>query len=188
MQTILIVLSSVLALIAPIVYARGILKGEVRPHRTTRFVLLVISALATATLFAAGDRVALWLALIALIQAIFIFALSIRRGMGGWAPTDLLCLGVALVGIVLWQVTNDPLLGLFFAIGADFMGMIPAIIKTYRAPDTEIISFFLLDVFASSFTLAALSVWSVGATAYPLYILGINAFMVTLIWLRRRAL
>jgi hypothetical protein len=186
-QTTLIVISSILALISPVVYSRGILKGEVRPHRTTRFVLLVISALAAATLFAAGDRVALWLAVIALIQAVFIFALSIRRGMGGWSPSDLLCLAVALIGIVLWQITSNPLLGLFFAIGADFMGMIPAIIKTYRDPNTEIISFFLIDVFASMFTLAALSAWTAGAVAYPLYILFINACMSSLIWLRRRA-
>lgn len=180
-QTIFIVISSIFALISPIVYARSILRGESRPHRTTRFVLLVITILSTATLFAQNDRVAIWLAAISALQAIGIFLISLKYGMGGWSRSDVTCLTVALVGIVLWQTTNNPVLGLYFAILADFTGMMPALLKTYKFPKTETAWFYVLDVFASIFTLFAISHYTAQAIAYPVYIFCINLTMVYLI-------
>ncbi|MBI4836079.1 MAG: hypothetical protein HY817_02360 [Candidatus Abawacabacteria bacterium] len=181
MQTIYIVISSVLALISPIVYARAILRGEAKPHRTTRFVLLVITALSTASLLANNNTVAVWLAGVSTLQAIIIFALSIKHGMGGWAKLDILCLIIAVVGIIVWQTTNNPILGLYFSILADFTGMIPAIIKTYRFPKTEIVTFFLLDTIAAVFTLFAIDQLILENIAYPIYIFVINLIMCALI-------
>lgn len=181
MKTLFIVVSSLLALISPVIYARAILKGEAKPHRTTRFVLLLITGLATASLFAQHDNVAIWLAGISTLQAILIFSLSIKHGMGGWGKADLICLAVAFLGIVLWQTTADPSLALYCSIGADFAGMVPALIKTYRLPETEIWQFYLLDVFAAFFSLLALSVWDVQNFSYQVYIFGINLVMVFLV-------
>lgn len=185
-QTFFILLSSLLALISPIVYARAILRQEAKPHRTTRFVLLLITALSTASLFAHHDRVAIWLAGISTLQAIGIFILSIKYGMGGWGKIDLSCLGIALIGIILWQITNNPALGLYFSILADFTGMIPALLKTYHLPKTEIVTFYALDILASFCTLLALRTYTMADIAYPIYIFAINTCMsLLIIWPRR---
>ncbi len=181
MKIILITLSSILALLSPIIYARSIVWGEVRPHRTTRFVLLLITALSTAALLAQHNTVAVWLAGVSTLQAVLIFSLSIKRGMGGWSPIDILCLVIALIGIVLWQTTNNPVLGLYFSIFADFTGMVPALIKTYKLPNTENAWFFGFDVVAGICTLLAVNAFTIEQTAYPIYILSINAVMVFLI-------
>lgn len=181
MKIFFIFLSSLLALISPLIYAKAILKGRAKPHRTTRLVLLLITSLATASLFAQHDTVAVWLAGVSSLQAVLLFALSIRHGMGGWAKTDVVCLVVALSGIVLWRTTQEPSLALYASIAADFTGMVPAIIKTLKYPDTEIWSFFLLDVFAAIFSLLAVKAWTVQEFSYPLYIMIINSIMVLLI-------
>lgn len=181
MKAVFIGISSLLALISPLVYSRAILKGEAKPHRTTRFVLLLITALTTASLFAQQDTVAIWLAGVSTIQSIIIFVLSIKHGMGGWSKIDLLCLIIALSGIVLWKTTSSPTLALYFAIAADFTGMIPALIKTYHFPKTEIWTFYALDVAAALFSLFALSSWTLHEFSYPLYIMIINFAMVLLI-------
>lgn len=181
MQGVFIAISSILALISPIVYSVAILKGQAKPHRTTRFVLLIITSLTTASLFVQHNRVAIWLAGVSTLQSILIFTLSIKRGMGGWAKSDIVCLIIALLGITLWQITKNPVVALYFAIGADFTGMIPAMIKTYRWPNTEVWTFFLLDVFAAIFSLLALKNWTVEEYSYPVYILLINLVMVLLI-------
>jgi hypothetical protein len=178
MKPVFIIISSLLALISPVIYARAILKGEAKPHRTTRLVLLLITALATASLFAQHDRVAIWLAGISTLQAILIFILCIRNGMGGWAKTDLICLTIALIGIVLWKTTDNPTLALYCSIGADFVGMIPALIKTFHLPETEIWQFYLLDVFAAGFSMLALKNWGIQDFSYPIYIFIINLVMV----------
>lgn len=181
MQNMFIVVSTTLALISPMVYCIAILKGEAKPHRTTRFVFLIITTLTTASLFAQGNRVAIWLAGASTLQSIVIFALSIKHGMGGWAKTDMICLLSALFGIVLWRITQNPLLALYFAISADFIGMIPALIKTYRFPKTEVWTFYLLDVFAAIFSLLAVRRWTSEEYLYPIYIICINLLMVLLV-------
>lgn len=181
MKIIFIVISSLLALISPVIYIRAILNGQAKPHRTTRLVLLLVSVLATISLIAQGDRVAVWLAAISVLQSIFIFILSIKHGMGGWGKMDILCLIIALFGIVLWQTTNQPIIALFASIIADFTGMISALIKTYKFPKTEIWTFFFLDVIAGFFSLMAVKSFTVQQMAYPIYIALINLIMVFLI-------
>jgi len=181
MVNLFIAFSSILALISPLIYSAAILKGRAKPHRTTRFVLLLVTSLTTASLLAQHNTVAIWLAGVSTLQSILIFVLSLKYGMGGTAKTDITCLLIALIGIILWQVTRNPVVALYFAIGADFIGMIPALIKTYRFPHTEVWTFFLLDVFAAIFNLFALRKWSLEEYSYPLYIMIINFVMVLLI-------
>jgi len=181
MQTTYIIISSLIALISPLVYTKAILKGEAKPHRTTRLVLLLITSLATVSLFAQHNTVAIWLAGISTLQSILIFSLSIKHGMGGWAKTDLFCLSIAFLGILLWQTTKLPVIALYASIGADFTGMVPSLVKTYHFPYTEIWIFYLLDVIAAIFSMLALSTWTIDQFAYPLYIFAINLAMVFLV-------
>jgi len=101
--------------------------------------------------------------------------------MGGCAKSDIVCFIIAIGGILLWQTTNNPALALYASIAADFPGMIPALIKTYRYPQTEVWSFFALDVLASGFSLMAVNSWTLQEFSYPLYTLIINAVMVMFI-------
>lgn len=188
MLNIFILISTVLALISPIVYSVAILRGEAKPHRTTRFVLLLITSLTTLSLFAQGNRVAIYLAGVSTLQSIIVFILSIKYGMGGWSKSDIICLIFALIGIILWRITKNPVVALYFAIGADFIGMIPAIIKTYHFPETEIWLFFALDVLAAIFSLLALEKWTLEEFSYPIYIMLINLIMVLLILVRPKRL
>lgn len=181
MQTTLIVLSSALTLISPLFYARAILKGEARPHRTTCFVLLLITALSTSSLVAEQNTVAVWLAATSTLQSVAIFILSIKYGMGGWEKLDLLCLLIALIGIVAWQTTQNPLLGLYFSILADFTGMIPSIVKTYRFPETEIATYFALDSTAGVLSLLAVVSLTLADISYPIYIFLVNGLMALLV-------
>ena len=181
MTNVFIAISVLLQLISPLVYTRAVLRGQAKPHRTTRFVLLVLTTLATISLFISGDRVAVWLAGVSMLQGILVFTLSLKYGMGGWSKIDISCLIIALVGIIMWQITKQPIIALYFAIGADLVGMIPTIIKTYRLPKTEIYMFFLMDSIAATFNMLALKSWTIEQFSYPIYIMIINAFMVLLI-------
>ncbi len=186
MKSIFIIVSSLLALISPFVYAKAIFNKEAKPHRTTRLILLIISSLATLSLFAQKDTVAIWLAGVSTLQSIFIFILSIKYGMGGWSKTDLLCLIIAFSGIILWQTTKNPSIALYASIIADFTGMIPTLIKTFRFPETEVWTFYTLDVCAALLSLLAVKSFAVQQFSYPLYIVIINLLMVILALRRKK--
>jgi hypothetical protein len=180
-KNIFIDISVLLGFISSFVYFVAILKGQAKPHRTTRLVFLFISALTTLSLFAQGNRVALWLSAVSTFQSIVIFGLSLKYGMGGRSKTDIICFLMAFVGIVSWQVTKNPLTALYFAIGADFVGVFPTLIKTYHFPHTEIWMFYFLDVVAATFNILATEKFVVNQYLYPLYIVLINLTVVFLI-------
>lgn len=181
MKNVFLIISTILPLISPLVYSKAILKGNAQPHRTTALVLLLITSLSTASLFAQGDKVAVWLAGASTLQSILIFILSLKYGMGGWNKTDIACLLIALIGIVAWQTTNEPILALYFSIAADFVGVIPTLVKTYHFPETEIWSYYLLDTIAGGFSLLALGSWTLQEYSYPLYVVFINLAIVLLV-------
>ncbi len=180
MQQTLIILSSISVLISYGIYEWSIITGRTKPHRTTRFVLLLITALGTASLFASHDRVAIWLIGLSGLNCFIVFLLSLKYGMGGWAKTDILCLVIALAGIVVWKITDRPALGLYAAILADFAGMVPALLKTYRLPETEYWLSYIFDVAAAILTLFAIRNWGLTDFSYPLYLVVINALMLAL--------
>jgi hypothetical protein len=160
MTNILVALSSILAFVSYIVYIKAILKGEARPHRTTRFVLTIITVIATASLIAQGSTVAVWLSGVFAFGCLIIFILSIKYGMGGWAKGDILCLIIALTGIIFWKVTSNPFYALFASITSDLAGQIPMLIKTYHFPETEVWTFYSIDVLAAILSILAISNWT----------------------------
>ena len=180
-KTILIICSSMFALFSPIFYISSILQWESKPHRTTRFVLLIITMLAFASLLAQHNKVAIFLAGVSCLQSIIIFTLCIKYGMGGRSKTDITCLIIAWIGILIRKLTNNPIMGLLASLLADFIGMIPALIKTYALPETETWIFYGLDVFAALFTLLAIKNYTYQETSYPIYIMAINLLMVIFI-------
>lgn len=181
MRIALITLSSILAMVSYVVYIVAIFRGEAKPHRTTRFCTSLITILALLSLFAQGSTVAIWLSVVFAIGSLIIFFLSLWRGMGGWTKIDIVCLVTSVAGIVCWKITANPLYGLIFFVGADFVAQIPMLIKTYRFPETEVWTFYFLDVLASLCTLAALQRWSVGEFAYPLYVVALDTSIIFLI-------
>ncbi len=173
--------SSLLALVSYIVYIRAIFQGRAKPHRTTRFILALITITATWSLIAQGSSGAVWLSGAFAIGCLAVFVLSLKYGMGGWTKVDLGCLIISVLGIFIWQLTTNPLFGLFSSILADLFGQIPMLIKTYKFPKTEVWTFYFLDILASVLNLLAISNWTIGESTYPLYIIFIDSLTVFLI-------
>lgn len=177
MSEVFIIISSFLAAIAPLLYVYDILKKGARPHRTTRFVVLIITAIVVASLYTQNSSV-VWLALISFISCLIIFTLSIKYGAGGWAKLDILCLIIALVGLVIWKITDNAELALYASIFADFTGYYPTLVKTFKYPKTESLGFFGINLLACTFSILALKNFSFQNVVYPLYLVIINLVMI----------
>jgi hypothetical protein len=173
-----------LPLIGSVVYIHSILSGKSRPHRMTRLLILLISGLSFGALFAGHDTSGIWLALVSMLQAMVIWAMALKRGMGGREPLDLICFGLCILGLALWLVSGQSLLGLVMSIAADLVACVPALWKTVRLPHTELVWFYLIDTVAALF-IALASAHTPAALLYPLYIMLINGvFAVVISWPR----
>jgi hypothetical protein len=54
--------------------------------------------------------VAIFLAAVSALQSIVIFSLCIKHGMGGRSKSDIICLIIAAMGILIWKLTNNPIM------------------------------------------------------------------------------
>lgn len=181
MKEIFLGLSIVLEVIGYLLYLKAIFVGSAKPHRTTRLVILIIANIAAFSLFAQQNYVVLWLASVSVFFSWIIFLLSFKFGMGGVAKTDIACLVIAVLGITIWKITDNPLLALYAAILADFTGMIPTLLKTYHKPHTEVWYFFFFSGVSAICNMFALYTQTFQEYLYPLYLLFINMLMVLLV-------
>ncbi|MFH1909807.1 MAG: hypothetical protein ABIJ72_01255 [bacterium] len=187
MQTALIWASNILVFSSYLAYEWAMIKGRARPHRTTRLVLSVIIILGFFSMYAQGDRVVVWFLGICAVQSFVMLIMSIKWGMGGWAKNDLLALAIAIIGIVTWQVTDNPVLGLYAAVTADLAGMIPALVKTYHLPNTEYWLTYVFDLSAILLTGFAIQNGGFNDYLYPVYLLLVNSLMMIFLLRRPKA-
>jgi hypothetical protein len=105
--------------------------------------------------------------------------------MGGVAKSDIVCLIIALIGIALWKTTSNPTYALFASIASDLAGQVPMLIKTYHYPETEVWTFYFIDVLAAIVSIVAITRWTYQEFSYPLYIVFIDGLTIAFI-LRRK--
>ena len=177
----LILITGFLAGISSLLYIVSMLKGKTKPQRVTRFVVFVTIFLGTFALYANHDWPTFWLNVVYCISNLLIFLFSIKYGIGGWAKTDIACLVISGIGIIIWQITSEPLLALFASIFANIIGNIPAILKTYKFPKTETWIYYFLGIFANGIILFAQKSFEFGRYIFPVYIVFLNATFIFLI-------
>jgi len=175
-----IIISNIFLFIAYFIYEYSIFKKITVPHKTTRFLIMIILTLGTLSLYIQGDRVSIWLIGFSALHSTFIFFLSLKYGMGGWSKFDIACLIIAILGIIIWQLTNNPAIGLYAMIIADFVAYLPTFIKTYKLPNTEYWLVYIFELFATTFTLLAIQTWEIQAYIYPLYLFLAHLYMLIL--------
>jgi hypothetical protein len=117
------------------------------------------------------------------VSAVAFFALSLKSGMGGSSVFDWICLVVAMAGVAVWQITDNPILGIWFAITADLVAYLPAYAKTWRHPNTESPWLYLLSSIASFLSLIAYSISAV--SVFQVFAILCSWMMLACIYHRR---
>jgi hypothetical protein len=124
-------------------------------------VLIVLSLNFASVLAAHGNNGAKLYGGVIFVFAICFFAMSLWRGVGGVSTFDWLCFLIAMAGIIGWQITNKPVLGIWLAAVADLVAYLPAFIKTWHRPYTESPWLYGLSGFGAIFSLLAYSISAV---------------------------
>lgn len=155
MKAILLLTSTLLSIIGTTDYILSIIRGKTKPHRTTRLVLFIVS---TANLIGA---IAADAALGTMILSVLFFAsslvlalLSIKKGVGGTSKLDISCGIIAVAGVVAWLLTGNGITALVFAVIADAVAYIPAIVKTWNSPNSEAPLLYWLEGIAAFLAIA----------------------------------
>jgi hypothetical protein len=85
------------------------------------------------------------------------------------------CAAITIFGIVLWQLTANPVLAVLFCIVADLFASVPTLVKAYLDPSSEYPFPYLMSAAAMVVTLLTVESWNFTIYGFPLYMLFVNA-------------
>lgn len=182
MPSLIIFISACLGVASSLIYIGSMLRGKTKPQRMTRFVVFVIVLVGTVGLYANHDSVNFLLYLIYSITNLLIFLFSLKYGIGGWNRTDITCLIISVIGIIVWKITDQPLVAISASIFANIVANVPAVIKTWKLPQTETWIYYFLGIFSNGIILFAQQQFTFDKVVFPAYFVLFNIAFVLLIF------
>jgi hypothetical protein len=174
-------IAAVIAALQVVPYVWSILRGHTRPSRASYAIWSVIQTIELISYIAAGATTTKWALLVLTINAVIIFCLSLKYGMGGRNKFDIPCLVLAAVAIVLWVTTDNPALAVYMSTFAGFVGYLPTIKKSYLLPRTENTLSWGMYVVAATLNVAALTSLKPAIALPPLFGLGLSVVVTSLL-------
>lgn len=153
-------------------YVWQTLRGRTRPNKMTFLMWSIAPFIGAVAAFADG---VLWPAVTILAAALCpfsIFLASFVNPNAYWRLTasDYICGALSLLGLVLWLVTDEPVLALVFALLSDALATAPTMIKAWRHPETESALSYLGSSFSGLMGIIAATAWTFSEVAFPLYL------------------
>jgi len=177
------IISAVVVLIGIFPYLRDVHKKRVNPQILTWIGWSFITALGGFAMLASGSQ---WIVLILFANTflcLFITVYSIFKKVGIWSTTkwDYLFFGLGILGIILWQTFDMPILALICSILADFSFGMPTMIKTIKNPKTETYFIWLTASIADFFSLLSAKSFTFSELAFSTYLFIFETIMLIII-------
>jgi hypothetical protein len=178
-----------IALVRYALYFRAIFAKKVVPHVFSWFVWGLLTSVVLVAQVVAGAGPSAWITGL-MAAACFLVAIVgfFKNGTKYITTSDWVSFIGALLAVVLWLVTSNPLAAVIVATVADMLGYIPTYRKAYVKPFEESAGGFALASSRSVFALLALSSFNLTTVIHPLFVLIGDAIAALLIHIRQRQL
>ncbi len=183
-------LSGIAILLSFAPYTRDTLTGKTKPERMSWLIWGILGSISFFSQLAKGGAYSLILTGAQTMGDLFIFILAIRYGLGGFKKRDMVGLGGAMAGLILWYLTREAAVALFIVIFIDAVGVILTVIKSYEMPETETTSTWILTSLSGFFACIAVGSINLILLAFPFYIFlaGLSILLAIKLGKRRLAL
>lgn len=157
-------------------YAGGVLQGSARPNwmSWSLWGLTAMVACVAQLNDGAGPEALVTFVLGATPLMVCALAVAKGRAESGGMGLTVGCAAITMVGIVLWQLTANPVLAVLFCIVADLFASLPTLVKAYFDPDGEYPLPYLMSAAAMAVTLLTVERWTFTVYGFPLYMLVVN--------------
>ena len=176
----LVFVAAFLALIAAAAYIRSMLAGEAKPNRVSWLMWSIAPFIATAA--AVSDGVG-WAVLPVFMSGfspflIFIASFMVKKSYWKLTKFDYACGILSVLAIILWIITSDPNVAIFFAIASDGLAAVPTLVKAWHHPETESPWPYVTGLFGGFTSFLAITVWSFSSYAFPAYLVIIDIMLI----------
>jgi hypothetical protein len=180
------ILGMIIGSIGGISYLLDTIKGRARPNRVSWFLWGLAPLIAFFAEISEGVKLVSLLTLTVGVYPALVFLASFTNKKSMWKISmfDYLCGSFSVLGIILWAVTRQGTIAIFFSILADAMASVPTVLKSYKHPESETSLVYLLGIFQAVITLLTITTWDLSNSGFPIYILLMDSLIFSLIRLR----
>ena len=170
-------------ILGTISYLWAVIKGEAKPNKVTWFLWALAPLIGFAAQWVEGVGLSSLMTFAVGFGPLLVFLASFMNKKASWKITkfDLFCASISILAIILWVLTNDALLALFFSIIADLVACFPTLIKSWYYPETEEYKAYLFAGISALITLLTIKTWTFLHYGFPLWILIIALIFAVLI-------
>jgi hypothetical protein len=179
-----LLLSGIIQLFGSLAYVRDTLTGESQPNRISFFFWSLAPGISTAAALSEGVKWAVLPVFLAGFFPFLVFVASFFNRKAYWklGAFDWACGFLSLAALILWQITKNAGVAIFFAILSDAAAAIPTIRKSWVDPESETPTIYVTSNFSALASFFVVQEVSFAEIAFPIYLLLINAVILTAIY------
>lgn len=173
-------------------YLIATVQGKVQPNKIT-WLLWAISPLISffATITATGLDWAILPVFMSGFMPLLVFITAMFNRGSYWQlkPVDYLCGFIAIIALIIWYITSNPILAIIFSIISDAVAALPTILKAWHYPNSETPIYYMGGIISTiTGIIAATAHWSFSNVAFTIYLLLLDISLVIIIIYRRKIL
>ncbi len=127
-------IAACLVVLAFIPYIIKISKGKVTPHPLTWLIWTITATAIFFLQFSNGSGAGTYGTATMALSAGCVFLLSIRHGIPKIRYIDVICLVLALLGVAVWLVIQEPVASIIILLSVEVIGFIPTFTKALAKP------------------------------------------------------
>lgn len=181
------IIGAVIGTLGGLYYLYDTITGKAQPNRVTWLLWGIFPLVIFVAQRAQGIAEISWTSFVAGFTPLLVVAASFFNKKAYWksAPRDYYLMAAALIGIILWAITDNPNLALLFSLVADILAAIPTLIKSYSHPHSESWIGYTISAVGFGISLLSVQVFDFENAAFVAYIFVLNATLVVLASRRR---
>jgi len=183
----LVLIGAVVQLYGVALYIRSIIQGGAKPNQVTWLMWSLAPLIATFAALSDGVR---WAVLPVFMSGfgpflVFVSTLFVRESYWRLGFFDYLCGSFSLLALILWGVTDNPVVAIIFSIIADGFAAVPTLRKAWTNPETETAAPYVTGLISIFTSFAAITAWQFSQVAFPVYLVGVNSSLLFSIYRKR---
>jgi len=185
MRNALLLASSIIIALSFLPYLIKTITKEVKPRVATWLTWSVVTGVGTAAALSAHAYSSAVVTGASTLVTISVLIFALRNGDRDYGWIDGISQAISLIGLVIWQLSNDPAWAIAFAVLADFFGAVPTYYHAWIAPNEEAWHSFMVFSFGCLLSLVAIKHFDFISSAFPIY-LTLNSFAISLVIILRQ--
>ena len=162
-----------LQFIGIVFYLRSIYKDVAKPNLVSWLIWALAPLIGTYFLVKAGAGLSALPVFMAGFGPFLVIIFATYRGNAFWKlrAFDLYCGVLSLLALIIYILTRNLGISIFFAIMSDFLACVPTVLKSWHFPETESPLIYFFALVSNSLGLLALKYWSFSTAAFSIFMI-----------------